>query len=426
MARRHRQEEHINHEAWAIPYGDLVTLLLAFFVVMYAISSVNESKFRVMSDALNSAFGGPPRTISPIQLGQAQLRGSAFDRPSPLAAGAKAAPAAFTPVKAVHVRQVLELPTFGRAGFARLKAESAREADARRERQLNSLGRQIQRALGEMMRLKLVTVRRGSTYLEVEIQSDILFASGVATPSPVALATVRKLAAVLRDEANAVRVEGYTDDQPIRTAQFPSNWELSAARAASVVHVLTGEGVDASRLAVVGYGEHQPIADNGTQAGRNANRRVLLVILAAPQAPDAIPDAGPTVAFEPGDDAHDDEYAVVAPAVAAAVHAAVAADTGESTAATTGTSRAGAVDRTRATPAPSPPRARASSSSSTARSSTARSSTARSSTAPRAPVIAPSRTSGSRIADREADRPALPTPDGVSAGMQDMPRPGAG
>lgn len=298
MARKHRHEDHVNHEAWAIPYGDLMTLLLAFFVVMYAISSINEGKFRAMSDALNAAFGGNPRTIAPIQLGRTQLRGSAFDRPSPLTAGANSAPTSFAPVKAVRLRQVLELPTFGRNGQARRKQE-AQEAHARRERQLNALGRQIRAALGELVRQKLVSVRRGSTFLEVEIQSDILFASGVATPSPMALATVRKLGAVLRRQPNAVRVEGYTDDRPIRTAQFPSNWELSAARAASVVHVLIGEGVSAARLAVVGYGEHQPIADNATVEGRNANRRVLLVILAEPQAPDAVPDTGPTVAFEP-------------------------------------------------------------------------------------------------------------------------------
>src|SRR5690606_41244847 len=89
--------------------------------------------------------------------------------------------------------------------------------------------RRIQHALAELVRQQLVTVRRGRTFLEVEIQSAILFASGVAVPSPMALATVRKLGAVLRDEPNAVRVEGYTDNVPINTPAFPSNWELSAA-----------------------------------------------------------------------------------------------------------------------------------------------------------------------------------------------------
>jgi chemotaxis protein MotB len=295
MARKRHHEDHINHEAWAIPYGDLMTLLLAFFVVMYAISSINEGKYRVVSDALSSAFGGPPRTIVPIQLGKAQLRGSSFDRPSLQTAAAKTGPASTTAVTSVRVRQMLDMPTFGRNHQNNSAVEQ--HALLERDTQLNSLGAKIQEALTELVRQKLVTVRRGRTYLEVEIQSDILFASGVAQPSAVASATVRKLAAVLREAPNALRVEGYTDNVPINTVQFQSNWELSAARAASVVHVLVAEGIGADRLAVVGYGQHQPIADNATVEGRNANRRVLLVILAAPQGPDAVPDKTPAIAL---------------------------------------------------------------------------------------------------------------------------------
>lgn len=299
MARRRHHEEHANHEAWAIPYGDLVTLLLAFFVVMYAVSSVNEGKYRVLADALSSAFGGPPRTISPIQLGETQLRGSSFDRPSMQTAAAKTGPASVSPVSLIRIRQSLDMPTFGESRSEAAARVRMKEAMMERERQLNALGRQIHGALSELVRQNLVTVRRGHNFLEVEIQSDILFASGAAEPSPVALATVRKLAAVLRSEPNAVRVEGYTDDRPISTAVFQSNWELSSARASSVVHVMVGEGIPPRRLAVVGFGEYQPIADNATEAGRNANRRVLLVILAAPAGPDAVPDSGPTIALEP-------------------------------------------------------------------------------------------------------------------------------
>lgn len=297
--RKKPHEDHINHEAWAIPYADLMTLLLAFFVVMYAVSSVNEGKYRVMADAMSSAFGGAPRTMTPIQLGETQLRGSSFDRPSMQTAAAKNGPASVTPLNLVRVRQVLEVPTIARASSpSNQSAVGERRAAREREQQLSALGAKIQDALTELVRQNLVTVRRGRTFLEVEIQSDILFASGAAVPSAVATATVRKLAAVLREAPNAVRVEGYTDDRPIRTAQFTSNWELSAARAAGVVHVMIDEGVSAARLAVVGYGEHQPVADNATDAGRNANRRVLLVILATPQGPDAVPDPGPTIAMQ--------------------------------------------------------------------------------------------------------------------------------
>ncbi|RPE80842.1 flagellar motor protein MotD [Vulcaniibacterium tengchongense] len=296
--RRHSHEEHVNHEAWAIPYGDLITLLLAFFVVMYAISSINEGKYRVLADALASAFGGPPRTVTPIQLGLQQLRGSSFDRPSLVTPGSKSpGPSSASPVALPRVRQSLDAPVFGRTADA--AADGAALAQARAGAQLHSLGRRLQQALSALVKQRLVTVRRGAAFLEVEIQSDILFASGVAEPNPFATATVRRIAEVLRDEPNALRVEGYTDDVPIRTALFRSNWELSAARAASVVHVLTGAGVAPERLAVVGYGEHQPIADNATAEGRNANRRVLLVILASPQGADAIEDRrAPTVAFE--------------------------------------------------------------------------------------------------------------------------------
>ncbi|HUH90415.1 MAG TPA: flagellar motor protein MotD [Lysobacter sp.] len=296
MARRVQHEEHQNHEAWAIPYADLMTLLLAFFVVMYAISSLNEGKYRVLADSLSSAFGGPPRTVSPIQVGKTQLRGSAFDRPSIQTAASKAGPAAATPINSPRMLQVLDMPTFGhqqRSAQAEAAAEAAEaatliELESRRQGELHQLGQRIQEALAELVRNKLVTVRRGPTFLEVEIQSDILFASGVAQPSPLAVETVRKLANILRDEPNAVRVEGYTDDMPIATARFPSNWELSAARAGSVVHEMIASGVHAARLAIVGYGEYQPVGDNSTVEGRNANRRVLLVILASPQGPDAI------------------------------------------------------------------------------------------------------------------------------------------
>jgi chemotaxis protein MotB len=285
MARRQQHEEHANHEAWAIPYGDLVTLMLAFFVVMYAVSSVNEGKYRVMADALSSAFGGKPRSMTPIQLGEVQLRGSSFDRPSLATPAARAAgPSAAMPVDMQAVR-MMDLPTFGQHYR---KPPPPGKGDGQATEQLRSLGKRVEHALSELVRRKLVVVRRSQTYLEIEIQSDVLFDSGVAVPSALARSAIQTLANVLRDEPNAIRVEGYTDDRPIHTLQFNSNWELSAARAASVVHVMIGGGVAPSRLAVVGYGEQQPVADNASERGRNANRRVQLVILAATQPVDAV------------------------------------------------------------------------------------------------------------------------------------------
>lgn len=334
MARKHQHEEHANHEAWAIPYGDLVTLLLALFVVMYAISSVNEGKFRAVSDALNAEFGGPPRSVSPLQLGKHQLLGSSFDRPSLATAAARIGPAPASELMQSRARQALDMPRYGKstAGLVPTGIDGPGGGKGTSEGQLIALGEDLQAVLSDLVQKKLVTVRRGANYLEVEIQSDILFASGVARANPAATNIVRQLAEVLRKVPNAVRVEGYTDNQPIATVQYPSNWELSAARAASVVHVLADQGVPASRLAVVGYGEHQPIADNATAAGRNANRRVMLVILAAPQGapqgPDAIIKPTPVIAQAPAPaastaaDAADPAPATAAPAmIGAGTHA---------------------------------------------------------------------------------------------------------
>lgn len=276
MARRHAHEEHVNHEAWAIPYGDLITLLLAFFVVMYAISSVNEGKYRVVADSLNAAFGGVPKTLDPVQMGTQTVR-SSFDGPS-----LRGAP---TPVRAA----IVQVP--GPPDAAAAQAERERVA-----RQLQAIGTRLQDALAGLMNQNLVRVRQGADYLEVEIQSDILFRSGSDVPSALAIDTVRRVGEVLRAEPNAVRVEGYTDDQPIRTATFRSNWELSAARAASVLHELMGAGIAPARLSMVGFGEFQPVADNASVEGRNANRRVMLVILAPPMGADAVTRAMPVAA----------------------------------------------------------------------------------------------------------------------------------
>ena len=288
MARKrlHQHEEHLNHEAWAIPYGDLLTLLLAFFVVMYAISSLNEGKYRVVADSLSAAFGGAPRSIKPIQVGQVQLRGGDFDHPSVIDTGARRGPAPAVPVEVpmpLHRRDRLDQPSTPAAA-----AQGNGSGGLGDQQQLQALGDQIEQALSELVQSGLVRVRRGRNFLEVEIQSDLLFPSGVATPTASALDTVRKLGGVLSNAPNAVRVEGYTDDQPIRTAQFRSNWDLSSARAINVVYELIAAGIAPARLAAMGYGEYQPIADNATPEGRSRNRRVELVILAAAENVDSV------------------------------------------------------------------------------------------------------------------------------------------
>ena len=252
MRRIRRHEEHTNHERWAIPYGDLLTLLLAFFVVMYSISSVNAGKYRVLSNSLRAAFRGQPHSLSPVQVGQAQIGpGSAIEtRPVQTDLPKHQPPAGVTPAPTPAPDPAL--------------AHIAAGVDS---------------AMGALLRRHLVLMHREPGMIQVQFRTDLLFPSGSAHLAPSAIAAITRLAGVLKRYPNPVRVEGFTDNVPIRTVQFASNWELSAARAGSVVHILSAHGVAANRLAVIGFGAERPVASNSTPAGREANRRVLVVIL---------------------------------------------------------------------------------------------------------------------------------------------------
>jgi chemotaxis protein MotB len=271
MARKKRHEDHLNHEAWAIPYGDLITLLLAFFVVMYAISSVNEGKYRVLSDSLFAAFRGTPRTMQPVQVGEKQV-GSGAD------------------VKTTLVEQAmlegqprsLLAPVPVKTGMPDTRAAEAALINARqsaRAKALQQVADEVARAMDDLVKANLVMVRRTDFWIEVEIKTDILFPSASAQLEPSAVGVIEKLGEALAPFPNPIRVEGHTDNRPIKTIAFFSNWELSAARAGSVVRVLASKGVAPSRLAVIGYGENRPTHTNDTPEGRNSNRRVVVVIL---------------------------------------------------------------------------------------------------------------------------------------------------
>lgn len=298
MARRHKHEEHANHEAWAIPYGDLITLLLAFFVVMYAMSSVNEGKYRVLSDSLVAAFQGAPKTLMPIQVGEKQV-GSGADIQVTLVQQAmlEGQPRQMlepTPIQMSDLARQANAhgPATARDADSMSASEAAHAAAMQRQmvmRGLEAVAKDVEAAMADLIRENLVIVRRHGMWVEVELRTDILFPSGVARLSPDSGAVLRRLAASLKPFPNPIRVEGHTDNRPINTKEFPSNWELSSARAATVVHLLMEEGVDPARLAVIGLAEYRPAQSNDTPEGRNANRRVLLVILGADQAPEGDP-----------------------------------------------------------------------------------------------------------------------------------------
>ena len=300
MAPRRRHEEHENHERWLVSYADFLTLLFAFFVVMYAVSSVNEGKYRVLSDAMVSAFRSSTRSLEPIQVGQLvrappvrQQLPVTTPRPIPI------------PVQLVEEldgeksgRGTEDEP--GGAGPEANVGPGGQESNAPAAHR-ESVARQIELALEGLLARGLVDVRTTEFGVEVEIKTSLLFPSGSARLVDGALPVLRDLSAILKTFPNAVQVEGFTDNVPINTEVFPSNWELSAGRAASVVHVFTRNGVRPERLVAIGYGEHRPVAENATPEGRSRNRRVVVVIAASPRARGRAEDAGAaTLGLTPG------------------------------------------------------------------------------------------------------------------------------
>ena len=226
-----------NTDRWLISYADFITLLFAFFVVMYSISSVNLGKYRVLSDSVSSAFSKSTDGSSVLpghQLGISVNR-------APISLGVE-----------------------GQAGY-RAMSETAVEIEKRMKDWINK---------GQ------IAVRGNEKWLEVEINTSILFPSGSAVLSRQASTILSDLSDVFKTSRNPLYVAGYTDDVPINTRRYPSNWELSSARAASVVRLMAEAGISPQRMGVIGFGEYRPVADNDSPTNRSRNRRVVIRILA--------------------------------------------------------------------------------------------------------------------------------------------------
>lgn len=248
MRRRQRQQEETgSQDRWLVSYADFITLLFAFFVVMYSISQVNESKYRVLSNTLTAVFNRPELSVDPLQVGE-----EARSNPMNL------------------IELMAPLNDWGDLGDGG-QMESWTD-------DLADIGQQLAQVLGNWVDQELVRIEGNENWLEIELRSSLLFASGEATLDLSALELLATIAGVLADHDHAVRVEGFTDDRPIQTPRFPSNWELSTARAAAVVRLLVEEGVSPRRLSAVGYGEFRPVTDNDSIEGRARNRRVVLKV----------------------------------------------------------------------------------------------------------------------------------------------------
>lgn len=252
MARKKKHEEPENHERWLVSYADFITLLFAFFVIMYAISSVNEGKYRVLSSSLVTAFSQPAKTLDPIQQGN--------------------------PLRA----PIIQHKSMVNDAVSRVGVDHQIMPSPKQLAEMQKIADEVEHSMKDLIDKEIVDVKKTNQGVEIEIKSKILFTSGKARLSLKATPVLKKIAAILNKIPSDVNVEGYTDNIPIKTFSFPSNWELSAARAASVVRLFTQSGLDPVRLKAIGFGEHHPIASNVTEKGRSKNRRVAIVVLNEP------------------------------------------------------------------------------------------------------------------------------------------------
>jgi len=240
MARRkkHGEPEHENAERWLVSYADFITLLFAFFVVMYSISAVNEGKYRVLSSALGVAFG----ESLPVSVLQQNI-------------------------KYPEVRTAVK-PT---PAVAHHDQEAA---------SMQKMAQDLSKTLDPLVQQGMVRVSQSSKGVDIEINASLLFASGDAALSDDSRRALLAIANVLKDTQYDLEVDGFTDDQPIKSKLFPSNWDLSAVRASSVARELGSDGISDDRMKVVGYGSNKPIAPNDNTEDRARNRRVEIMVLA--------------------------------------------------------------------------------------------------------------------------------------------------
>jgi chemotaxis protein MotB len=287
--RRGAAVEHENEERWLLTYADMLTLLFALFMVLFSISSVNISKYQVLQQSLKAAFSG---SILPGGRAIMQSGSESTDQHVP----ATAAVPSIVPL--VPTPTSRSSSSTGSANSAAAKAAQAAKAKplstAQLQAALNSMSASVSeqdsfvalqkklnayaKAHGFSAQVQTVIERRG---LVVRVLTDkLLFDSGQATLQPAGDPLLEELASLLNvDKTHPITVEGNTDNQPIATAQFPSNWELSTARATTVVRFLIAHRVSAERLAAAGYADLHPLSSNATAVGRARNRRVDIVLM---------------------------------------------------------------------------------------------------------------------------------------------------
>ena len=249
MRRVHRSR--VTHDRWLVSYADFITLLFAFFVVLYAFAKADQKKQKQVSASIDTAFRS--LSIFPSAGRQPPTSGGASD-------SASEAEEAAIPANIVMDEEVF--------------------SPARVKDDLERLHRELAQTLSSQVAAHTVSIHMGRDGLVISLREAGFFASGSATPRPETLSTLKQIAASLSRTPYDLRVEGHTDNIPIHTSEFDSNWELSAARATRIARIfLNMKAMPPERISAAGYAEFHPVADNDTADGRAENRRVDLVIL---------------------------------------------------------------------------------------------------------------------------------------------------
>lgn len=258
MSRKKRHEEHANHERWLVSYADFITLLFAFFVVLYSSSQVDKRKIGQLAMAIQVAF----------------QRMAVFDNSNTKVPLATSEPMPFQDVQAVeNVSRTQDLERF-------IQPENGELSGSTLPHELKDIRGELEKALAPEIKRHVLEVSSRHEGLVISLREIGFFESGSATLRRSSMDALDRLASVLGPRDEMLRIEGHTDNVPIHTAQFASNWELSTARAIELIKVFILQyKFSPGRLAAAGYAEYHPVDSNDTPEGRAHNRRVDIVVL---------------------------------------------------------------------------------------------------------------------------------------------------
>jgi chemotaxis protein MotB len=265
--KRGHAAEHENEERWLLTYADMLTLMFALFMVLYSISSVNISKYESLQQSLKAAFSG-----SVLSGGKAIMQSGSESTKAHTPATAEV-PAIVPLTPNIPKPTDTSAQQISKAMLAASGAQQEQQSFKKLQRELNAYAK----AHGFGAEVQTVINRQG---LVVHVLTDkLLFASGSATLQGEGFPLLDEISHLLNvDRKHPITVEGNTDNQPIQSSQFPSNWELSTDRATTVVRYLIAQGVQDQRLSAAGYADLHPLASNATATGRARNRRVDIVL----------------------------------------------------------------------------------------------------------------------------------------------------